>query len=826
MKKYSDKNNKYQSKSQKETPLNFIYSLILLAYGYVTVFTPNLETLDSNGPKFLSIALLNLVVFAYLFTRKEFKLNPGSSLVFFKSAAGIFFALWMVVSVLSFFKAINVLESILHFCKIFTVFSAAYLVSVVVAKDKRYLEHLALGMIALLIFDSISVYYNIHKYIDGKIVDIALIKTIYSNKNILAASIFVKIPFALWLFTFYKGWKQKIGFAGSAAGLLAVFFMSSRAFYLGTFFLSIAYLAFLLTSYLQQKQKVIIRKVIGYVGVLLVTVLIFSTVQKVFYSNNAGLNAGIEGRLSTISTSDESAGKRLAAWKRSFNVIKQDPLLGCGLGNWKVVTLKDENKTNPNFIYQYKAHNDFIETTAEIGIFGGLFFAAIFISILFYFLKALLKKESDDKLSLLFLATFGLMAYFFDAFFNFPQDRPEIQALFALFAGAGVALTKIHSNEQNSGDSQGDNSSNGIHAKISGRYLQILERKGNVISKIWAVKLLVLLIFSAYILTLNFQSLRLQRIIKDEMNSGKLRQNSDRFIRDFPWIPDINVVGEPIAAQKARYLINEKKYDKTIEILKRDKSSPWDTRPEYFIATSYFNMGKLDSAFVYNKKVYDIKPNMFENISMMCGICERTGRIPEAISILDIYLKTNKTNSRAWMVETQFLNNSGDIKKANAYIDSAYRYLPADTAIIKQRNILKSSMLILPYTDLYNRALSSFQAKRYDESIQLLSEFISKEPNLPQMYECRAFSYYFTKQYQASINDIDKMFSFGIRSASLLNLKGVNLQILGKNDEACTFYKAAMQAGSKDGATNYNRICGGAEPQAQVQTNNPLLRKK
>ena len=219
---------------------------------------------------------------------------------------------------------------------------------------------------------------------------------------------------------------------------------------------------------------------------------------------------------------------------------------------------------------------------------------------------------------------------------------------------------------------------------------------------------------------------------------------------------------------------------KLLKFLKGDKSSPWDTRPEYFIATSYFNMGKLDSAFVYNKKVYDIKPNMFENISMMCGICERTGRIPEAISILDIYLKTNKTNSRAWMVETQFLNNSGDIKKANAYIDSAYRYLPADTAIIKQRNILKSSMLILPYTDLYNRALSSFQAKRYDESIQLLSEFINKEPNLPQMYECRAFSYYFTKQYQASINDIDKMFSFGIRSASLLNLKGVNLQILGK----------------------------------------------
>ena len=184
MEKHSVKGSKHHAKNQ-ETPLNFFYSLILLVYGYVTVLTPNLNTFDSNGPKFLSIALLNLVVFGYLFTRREIKLTPSLSLGFFKSAAGIAYALLMVVSVLSFFKAINVLESILHFCKVFTVFSAAYLVSVVVSKDKRYLEHLALGMTALLIFDSFSVYYNIHKYIDGKIADITLIKTIYSNKNIM-----------------------------------------------------------------------------------------------------------------------------------------------------------------------------------------------------------------------------------------------------------------------------------------------------------------------------------------------------------------------------------------------------------------------------------------------------------------------------------------------------------------------------------------------------------------------------------------------------------------------------------------------------------------
>jgi tetratricopeptide (TPR) repeat protein len=136
-------------------------------------------------------------------------------------------------------------------------------------------------------------------------------------------------------------------------------------------------------------------------------------------------------------------------------------------------------------------------------------------------------------------------------------------------------------------------------------------------------------------------------------------------------------------------------------------------------------------------------------------------------------------------------------------------------------------MLIAPYADLFNRALSAYQTQKYDQAALLLSEFISKEQNLPEVYEYRAFSYYFTRQFQASINDIDKLFSFGLKRANLLNLRGVNLQSLGKKDEACEFYKAAMQAGNKDGETNYKQLCGGLQTQpATTSTYNPLMIKK
>ena len=817
-----------KAKIQKDTPLNFIYSLILLAYGYVTVLTPNLEAFDSNGPKFMTIALLNLVVFAYLFTRKEVKQNPDFSLGFFKSCAGIFYTLLMVVSLLSFVKAINVIESVLHFTKIFTVFSAAYLISVIVRIDRRYLTHLALGMTALLIFDGLSVFYNIHKYIKGELADIGLIKTVYSNKNILAASIFVKLPFALWLLTFETGWKRLFAIVAGLAGILATLFMSSRAFYIGLFFLTVAYLAYLGLNYFREKNKNFTRLILLYAGGLVAAILIFTVTQEVLYPKTAGVyNVGIAQRMSTISEKEESSNKRLTAWERSFHVIKKEPLLGCGLGNWKVATLKEENETNPNYIYQYKAHNDFIETTTEVGIFGGLFFAAIFVIIVFRFFKTVKSKVDNEYLKYLFLPAFGLIAYFFDAFFNFPQDRPEIQALFALFAGAGIALTQI-SGSQSKLPSEEINPDNGnAFTRISGSYVQLVEKRGSVLSKIWGIKLAVLLLICGYVLILNFQSLKLQRIIKDEMNTGKLTQSSDLFVNGFPWIPDINVVGEPISAQKARYLINEKKYDKAISILKKDHSSPYDTRPEYFIAMAYFNQGKNDSALIYNQKVFQYKPRMFENLSMICAILERTGKSNEAIPILDNYLTQVKDNSKAWMMNTQFLNNLGDLKKAAACIDSAFKYLPSDTTIVKRREFQRSRMLIAPYADLFNRALGAYQTQKYDEAVVLLTEFINKEPKLPEVYEYRAFSYYFTRQYQASINDIDKMFGFGMRRGNLLNLRGVNLQNMGKKDEACAFYKEAMQVGNKDGGTNYKQFCGAQPTQAATQsTYNPLLIKK
>ncbi|MBC8321798.1 MAG: hypothetical protein H8E34_13865 [Bacteroidetes bacterium] len=72
-----------------EKPVSYLNIFILLAYGYITVLTPNLKRFDSNGSKFLALAILNLVVWCY-FIYREHRNNSFSTFSnFFNTKIGL-----------------------------------------------------------------------------------------------------------------------------------------------------------------------------------------------------------------------------------------------------------------------------------------------------------------------------------------------------------------------------------------------------------------------------------------------------------------------------------------------------------------------------------------------------------------------------------------------------------------------------------------------------------------------------------------------------------------------------------------------------------------
>ena len=802
---------------------------IILAYILVVTFTPNWMALDTNATKFMTLSMLNLVSFIYLITNEQIRREPGTLMKFFTTNVGLVYTGFLVVALLSFTQAINILEAILDFAKIFSVFTAVFILSVLLMRDIRLIRGIIIVMTALLIFDSVSVFYYIGQFIQGEVARISDIKTVYSNKNILASSIYVKLPFALSLLMFDRGRLRRMGLVALFFGMLATFFMATRTFYLGLILLSIVFLAYTLIHFLRKKEKFYLHLAGYYVASLVLALVIFSYIQQYHYpgmreariEQRRAARAAAEGeevetrtrprggrhtqpisdQLATISWEDGSTN-RTNAWTWSVEIIKRNPLLGIGVGNWKINILEYENQQNPGYIYLYKAHNDFLENMAETGVVGGLLFISIFVLMGWNFIKQYRKQADDPGLlyRALFLAASGLAFYSIDAFFNFPADRPEILLLWALFMSMGIAATVIQKEQSAEETSENKPAEKASEPKAA-------PFVNPALAKVIALIVIAVLAGKAYLFHINYESSKLQRLIYQDIMAGELRHSSNEFVGKFPLIPNLSIWGESITSLKARYLMDEGLYRETIDILKDDITNPWDGRREFFMAMAYNNLEKYDSAMYYSEKAYHLKPYYFRNLHLLLSLMERNDRDDEIPGYIDHYLETEKRTSQAWLYATSFYNRRGEVDKAWDMIEEAKTHMRRDSQIDQQYTFLYHRKFIEPNRPLFNEAMELYNNNDFDAAIEKFNEYMEIVDRDPNAYRIRAFAHYRSENYEESIADIEHFFEIHEVDGSLLNLRGVCLRELGEMEAACRDFEAAMLMGNSSGETNYNNFC-------------------
>lgn len=595
--------------------------VILLAYILIVTFTPNFQALDTASTRFVSLSLLNIVSFTYLLASGIIiRKNPNPLALFIKNRIGLAYTALLIISLLSIFNATNIPEAVIAFSRIFSVFLAVLIIWVLLMNDLQLAKLIVAVMTGLLIIDAFWVFQQIAGFINRDINLINDITTIYSNKNILSASIFLKLPFALFLMVFErKSFPRNAGWAALFFGMLALFLLASRAFYLGLIFVTIFFLLYTFIHYLARKEKRYVRLAGMYLVALVLAFSAHHLVQRNLFPEKGRHTEPVQRQLtiigdvvrvdSTYVRDEGSTWDRLDAWRRSLYLIGENPLLGVGVGNWKIDILKYENQENPSFIYMYNAHNDFLHHMAEKGLVGGLLYVSIFLLMLWYFWRHHRRNPDDSRLSyqVLFLAAAGLLHFSVDAFFNFPHERPVLMLYWILFISMGMAAaddTRLAAAPGKAGLGS-PSLKNGVCIAV----------------------LLVLMLASSVINHMNYRSAVAQKTVVNDIMAGRLdfeenlwigplstwtlpceRELTDDPMPRLPAIPNVSLWNEPVACIKARYLLAGHQYREALEVLRNDNSNPFDSRREYLMAVAYARLGMADSALVYMQQALALKP--------------------------------------------------------------------------------------------------------------------------------------------------------------------------------------------------------------------------
>ncbi|MDA0201380.1 MAG: O-antigen ligase family protein [Bacteroidetes bacterium] len=553
---------------------NFLPSLFILAFLLVG-FIPNLEAVDKIAPQWLYLSVLNFLCGIYLFVlRKKFKERFLAVLGSYTSIFYMGFVLW---AALSYFYAINPTEVLVNIARHFnTLFMFLHLgILLYNIKDKNRL--LSLAIMAILSIEVYAVLEQALEMYKAGGINGGQLKGVTANRNITAFSIAIKIPFVLYLiFKNSKLWVKLVYAFLIFLSLFSLSMIQSRAAFIAAALIAILLLTWTVIQYLKSKNKQDFIPNLFYL-IPLILALVFNQLL----ISDKGADALSRAATISISTNDGSVNQRLRYYEDVLNHISKNPILGVGIGNWKLTSIDYDREDISGYVVPYHAHSDFIQLGAELGFVGFLLYLGIFLMAAYFAFIILFRSDLDnDNKWFVFLLITALGVYFIDANLNFPIARPQVLAPWALI----MALITFY-----------------YHKAID---KPMAPKKLKAVS-FFPLLAIGLMVPSISITNTTFQSHKGQLFLLRDFNNNQYSVTMDKIDHITPDLPNITVTTIPMKSIKARYYFNAKKYDKALALLNEGISAnPYLFYSEILKAQIFLKQGKIDSAFVNAKKAF------------------------------------------------------------------------------------------------------------------------------------------------------------------------------------------------------------------------------
>ena len=740
----------------------------LLILYIITGSLSNFGAIDILAPQWIYLGAINILSCLYfLFTPNA--LNTAFRPLF-KSAFIYLYLFYIIWNVLSYFYAINPVETLINLPRVGNTFFAIFFSYFLIYNLPNKFFFVSRLFLVFLIAELGSYYNDFATVYPKEGLRVIAIKGFAGNKNITAASIAFKLPFALYLLHSIRRPIYRFGLALVLfGGVLAISLIEARAAILSTLVVFVLFLLFqvylLAIKHYTSKQGVLnlVLTIIPYFLAMLFNIGITNSANKGTITDTVG----------RIAFTEESSNGRFEYWGDALDYVLKNPILASGLGNWKIASISEGKEHISGYTVPYHAHNDFIHVFTETGIPGGLTYLSIFACLTLYLFILLYQKYKAQGILELqyFFLLLPLIVYGLDAGLNFPVARPLMQSSLAIFAGLilGLYLDQKHQDE----------SPQPIRVTLHKFSLSFI---------------LVALFLGISVHIISYISLTKQGQLLYEFNNAQYnmtRAQLDDISHDFP---NLTETAMPIKSMKARYYYLQGNKEEAYQMIEEGaKDNPQIFFSENLKAQFLFQEGKLDSAYVYAKKAFEGLPNNMPHYDMYMKTLVAKRDLTAIDQTFEKIISLAGNQKIIWTIyirslaQTRSLGDPFAMDKAA----SAYQLFPQDETIFSlYRMLTYGQQRMVEAENLNNQATEAYNNKEYGNAATLFQQAFDKDP-LQHIYSLNAgLGYYEAKQYDKAI----QLFDLALTSKNegtkerALRYKGLSLFALGRGPEACAVF--------------------------------------
>jgi O-antigen ligase len=264
-----------------------------------------------------------------------------------------------------------------------------------------------------------------------------------AHRNLLASFLILAFPFVAYAFLELNGrWRV----ASAAAILISIFLLvalQTRSAWVA-FPLGLAFSLIVLAVVTKRARPTRDRRR-PYRGRLIqgtVLTALGLSIALLFYS--PGARAPMRDHVgSLVQLRHASIQERLQLWTRTIRMIREHPLTGVGLGNWRVVVPKygtEGLRSDKGTLHFQRPHNDFLWAASETGLLGGVLYIAVFMTVLGLAVSAMARAPSMHDRVVLALMLLGVSCYVLVSVFSFPKERIAHSVYLALLIGTVLSF--------------------------------------------------------------------------------------------------------------------------------------------------------------------------------------------------------------------------------------------------------------------------------------------------------------------------------------------------------------------------------------------------